>query len=259
MRAAIAAACLFSVTAAFAEDAKTAEPKATEPKPTDWKTSAGANLSLAKGNSDTLLVGASINTMKKWAQNELAFGADATYGNNKDINTQVKTTTAQNYGGFGQYNRLVTDNLFFGAHADARQDRIANVLYRVTLSPSIGYYLIKSEKMSLSAEAGPGVVFESLKNSATGTSTSSDYITLRFAEKFSWKINDRASILQDAEWLPRPDRFSDYVFNASVALDTKITHSLSSRITVQDFYRSEPAIGRKKNDVRLLAGLNYSF
>ncbi|HTI72381.1 MAG TPA: DUF481 domain-containing protein [Candidatus Limnocylindria bacterium] len=252
--AGLTAACLFSTYASQAADEKPAEPK-----PTAWKTSAGLNVSVAQGNSDTVLIGAKINTIKKWDKNELEFGADATYGNNKDINTGVKSTTAQNYGAFGQYNRLVTERWYFGAHADGRQDRIAGITYRMTLAPSTGYYFIKNDKITLSGEAGPAVIFERLKNSATGTSSSSSYISLRFAEKFSWKINERATLLQDVEYLPRPDHFSDYVANGSVTLDTKIAGNLSSRITVQDFYRSEPAPGRKKNDLRILAGLNYTF
>jgi putative salt-induced outer membrane protein YdiY len=233
--------------------------QADDPNPTAWKTTAGLNASVSKGNSDTVLIGGTINAIKKWDKNELALGADATYGNNKDQTTEKTTTTAQTYGAFGQYNRLLTDLWYIGAHVEGRQDRIANVMYRITLSPNTGYYFIKNDKISLSGDVGPGLVFEELRNSATGRDVSSSYITLRFSEKFSWKINDRARLIQDAEYDPRPDNFDNYVANGSIGLDTKITEKLSARITFQDFYRSEPAPGRKKNDLRLLAGLTYTF
>ena len=225
---------------------------AEEPK--GWQTTANINASVAKGNSDTLLVGAAIKTLKKWDKNEVALGADTTYGNNRDINTGNRTTTAQNYGAFAQYNRLITDRWYFAALVDGRQDRIAGIDYRLSLAPSAGYYLIKNDTFTLSGEVGPGFIFEQLKGSG-----SANYISLRVAENFRWKINERASLAQKAEFLPKVDELDNYVFNFDMTLSSKITEKLSVNITFQDFYRSVPAVGRKENDLRLLAGLGYTF
>lgn len=225
---------------------------AEEPK--GWQTTANVNASVAKGNSDTLLVGAAIKTLKKWDKNEVALGADTTYGNNRDINTGNRTTTAQNYGAFAQYNRLITDRWYFAALVDGRQDRIAGIDYRVSLAPSAGYYLIKNDTFTLSGEVGPGFIFERLKGAGTA-----NYISLRVAENFRWKINDRASLTQKAEFLPKVDELDNYVFNFDMTLSSKITEKLSVNVTFQDFYRSTPAPGRKENDLRLLAGLGYTF
>lgn len=225
---------------------------AEEPK--GWQTTANVNASVAKGNSDTLLVGAAIKTLKKWDKNEVALGADTTYGNNRDINTGNRTTTAQNYGAFAQYNRLITDRWYFAALVDGRQDRIAGIDYRLSLAPSAGYYLIKNDTFTLSGEVGPGFIFEQLKGAG-----SANYISLRVAENFRWKINERASLTQKAEFLPKVDEFDNYVFNFDMTLSSKITEKLSVNVTFQDFYRSVPAPGRKENDLRLLAGLGYTF
>jgi len=229
-------------TLAFAED------------PKGWQTTANINASVAKGNSDTLLVGAAIKTLKKWDKNEVALGADTTYGNNRDINTGNRTTTAQNYGAFAQYNRLVTERWYFAALVDGRQDRIAGIDYRLSLAPSAGYYIIKNDTFTLSGEVGPGFIFEQLKGAG-----SANYISLRVAENFRWKINERASLAQKAEFLPKVDELDNYVFNFDMTLSSKITEKLSVNITFQDFYRSVPAVGRKENDLRLLAGLGYTF
>lgn len=235
-----------AATSVMAEDAP-ADPNA-------WKVSAGVNFALAKGNTDTLLVGANILGLKKWDKNEFSAGADGTYGDNKDINTGVKTTTAQNYGGFLQYNRLFSDRFYGYARGDARVDDVANVNYRFQLSPGVGYYLIKTEKTTLSAEVGPGVVFEELEGR-----DSAQYFTVRFGEKFTHKFNERVRLVQDFEFLPQVDRWENYVINASATLEADLTKKLAARLTVQDNYRSEPAPDRKNNDVRLLAGLAYKF
>jgi putative salt-induced outer membrane protein YdiY len=225
---------------------------AEEPK--GWQTTANINASVAKGNSDTLLVGAAIKTLKKWDKNELALGADTTYGNNRQQSTGLQTTTAQSYGAFAQYNRLITERWYFAALVDGRQDRIAGIDYRFSLAPAAGYYAVKNDTVTLSFEVGPGYIFESLKGAG-----SDNYLSLRVAENFRWKINERASLQQKVEYLPKIDEFGNYVLNFDLTLSSKITEKLSANITFQDFYRSTPAPGRKENDLRLLAGLGYSF
>jgi putative salt-induced outer membrane protein YdiY len=242
----------FLHSAAIAAIATSAVLVAEEPK--GWQTTANINASVAKGNSDTLLVGAAIKTLKKWEKNEVALGADTTYGNNRDQASGLRTTTAQNYGAFAQYNRLITERWYFAALVDGRQDRIAGVNYRVSLAPSAGYYAVKNDTFTLSFEAGPGFIFESLKGAGT-----ENYLALRLAENFRWKINERASLQQKFEYLPKVEDFGNYVANFDLTLSSKITEKLSVNVTFQDFYRSEPAPGRKENDLRLLAGLGYTF
>jgi putative salt-induced outer membrane protein YdiY len=172
-------------------------------------------------------------------------------------------TSAQNYGAFGQYNRLVLeDRGYVLGHVDARVDRIANVDYRLTLSPGAGYYLVKEKDLELSTEAGPAVVFEKFKGS-----TENSYITLRLAEKLRWNINERSRIFQGLEVQPKVDDFSNYVANFSLKAETDITKSLALSATIQDTYRSDPApvpgttpiVLRKRNDIQLLAGVTYKF
>ncbi len=221
---------------------------------TGWQTSAGVNVAINQGNSDTLLAGANILTLKKWDKNEFTAGADGVYGNNKDLNTGDRVTTAQNYGAFLQYNRLVSDRLYFLGRADARQDRVADIKYRVTLSPGAGYYVIKNERTTLAFEAGPGLVLEQFED---GPSTK--YFTVRIGEKFTHKFNDKVRLMQEADFTPKVDQWENYVLNAQATLEADLTTKLAVRLTVQDTYRSEPAPGRKSNDLRILAGIAYKF
>lgn len=221
---------------------------------TGWKTTAGVNVAVNKGNSDTLLAGANILALKKWDKNELSAGADAVYGNTRDLNTGDRTTTAQNYGAALQYNRLVTDRWYFLGRADARQDRVADIKYRVSLSPGAGYYFIKNDKTTLSGELGPGIVFEQFDNGP-----SAEYFTFRAGEKFTHKFNDKVRFIQEADITPKVDEPENYVFNFSGTLEADLTEKLAVRLTLQDTYRSEPAPGRKENDLRLLAGIAYKF
>ncbi len=237
----LALSTLLGVTAFAAED-------------TGWQTSAGLNVTVNKGNSDTLLVGGTVLASRSWNMNEFRAGADVVYGENRDVNTRVRTTSAQNYGAFSQYNRLISERWYFMGRADARQDRVANIDYRVQLNPGVGYYAIKKEKTVLGFEFGPGVVFESLEGRPA-----TEYLTLRLAQRLTHEFNERVRLVQDFEILPQVDRFTNYVINAQATIEADLTSKLSTRLTIQDNFRNEPAPGRRQNDVRILAGLSYKF
>lgn len=234
--------------------AKPAPAPATAKPPSPWHTTASMNAAVARGNADTLLMGAALNSLRKWEKNEIALGADATYGSNSDPTTRKATTTAQNYGVYSQYNRMLSDRIYLGLRADGRQDRIASIDYRATVAPALGYYAIKNDRLTLKVETGPAFIFERLKGAGTA-----NYLTLRLAEEVQWKINERASITQSMEYLPKFEEFGNFVINFNLGLSTKITDKASATITFQDFYRSVPAPGRRENDLRLMAGLSYSF
>lgn len=234
-------------------------------KESTWERSAALGLTLTKGNSDTLLFSANVDAMKKWEQNELNLGASGTYGERED----EKDNEAAR--GFIQYNRLFTERWFGYARAELFHDDIANVVYRLSLSPGIGYYFIKEEMTTLRGEIGPGYVYEELDtdgdNDGPGDvdgdgdddGESNGYFTLRLADRFEHKLNERARIWQTAELLPQVDDFGNFLLNAEVGVETQLTDSLNIRVLVQDTYDNEPAEGRKKNDLKLITSLVYRF
>ncbi|MEO6182808.1 MAG: DUF481 domain-containing protein [Verrucomicrobiota bacterium] len=186
-------------------------------------------------------------TGKKWGQNELSFGADATYGENNSVKN------AESLHGFGQYNRLFTERAYGYLRLDGLHDAIADVEYRFTLSPGVGYYFIKEENTKLSGEVGPAFIYEKQGDDTKG------YFTLRLAERFDHKLNNRAKIWQSLEILPQVDDFDNYIVNAEVGVETSLTARLSLRTFVQNTYDNQPARGREKNDLKLVTALAYKF
>jgi len=212
-----------------------------------WVTSASLGFSLTRGNSETLLVTGNILTEKKWDKNEVRLGADGTYGEDGD------TTNAEQVHGFGQYNRLFTERFFGYGRVDALHDGIADVEYRVTLSPGVGYYFVKNKSTTFSGEVGPGFVMEK-----QGDETH-DYFTLRIAERAEHKLNDRVRLWESVEYLPQVDDFNNYIINAEIGIDTSITTKCSLKVFVVDTYDNDPAPDRKKNDLKLVAAIAYKF
>jgi putative salt-induced outer membrane protein YdiY len=230
---------------AQAQDAAAPAP-AAEKKPS-WETTASLGVTLTRGNSKTVLATANILTQKKWEQNELRFGGDAAYGEDHD----VKNTESVH--GFGQYNRLFTDRFYGYVRLDALHDAIADVQYRLTFSPGAGYYFIKNAQTSLSAEIGPGFIYEKQGGHTHG------YPTLRIAERLDHKFNDRVKVWESVEYLPQVDKFQDYIINSEAGVDSALTKKFSLRVFAVDTYHSEPAPGREKNDLKLVTAIAYTF
>ena len=192
-------------------------------------------------------------TGRKWDHNELSLGADAAYGESK-VNG-VTSRNADSVDGFAQYNRLFTERLYGYGRVDALHDEIADIKYRVALSPGAGYYFIKEKKTDFSLEVGPGYVIEEL-----GTNEES-YATLRVGDKFHQQISGQARIWETAEWLPQVDKFKNYIVNAEIGIEADLTadKKLALRAVLQDTYNNEPAAGRQKNDAKLITAIAYKF
>ena len=225
----------------------------TSSPPPKWTGSAAAGLTLTRGNSDTVLATLSFAADRKWAPNELSVGTDGAYGKSK-ING-VNNTTAESLHGFIQYNRLITEHWYGYGRVDALHDAVADIKYRVMLSPGAGYYFIKNTNTDLSLEAGPGYIFERLDDK------DKNYATLRVGEKLHQALSDRARLWQTVEWLPQVDNFNNYIINFEIGLEADLSSSkkLTLRTYLDDIYNNVPAPGRQKSDAKLVAAIAYKF
>lgn len=234
---------------ALAEDKPAGDAAAAPEKKKTWETSAAAGATITRGNSDTLLVTLSLDTKHKWEQNELTLGVSGGYGKNNSVkNTEFIQ-------GYGQYNRLFSERFYAGLRLDANYDGIANLDYRLRVSPLVGYYLVKNEKMLLSVEAGPSAVFEKYKGENEET-----YLGFRLGERFEYKLTKTTKLWESVDYVPRVDKWTEkYVITSEVGISTSITEKWSLRVVFQDIYDSAPAADRKANDLRLIAGTEYKF
>jgi putative salt-induced outer membrane protein YdiY len=245
----LAAILLIGTSLATAQDQKTAATNAPVPPKNPWETTAAAGLTLTRGNSETLLATFSLDTKRKWGRNEAAFGAAAGYGEDKDVrNTDFVTA-------FGQYNRLLDHRFYAGFRVDFNYDGIADLSYRVTLSPLAGYYFVKATNTTLSVEAGPSVVFEKYQDQNEDT-----YFGFRIGQRFEHKLSSTTKIWESVSYVPDVEKWSQkYTITAEAGIDAAINKHWSLRVVFQDIYDSQPANDLKNNDMRLIAGTAYKF
>lgn len=241
-------ACALVLSMAGVSAASAAEAPAPEMKPASpWKTSAALGFTLTSGNAETVLATANVISTRKWTRSDLTLGLDGAYGENEEIKSTEMIR------GYGQYNWMFQERFFGYGRVEAFHDAIADVEYRVTLSPGLGYYFVKNEKITLRTEFGPAWIIEKLG------SEEDNYITLRLAERLDWKLSKTSTLWQSVEILPQVDDFENFLVNAEIGVETALTEKMTLRAFVQDTYDNEPAPGRKENDVRFVTQIGYKF
>jgi putative salt-induced outer membrane protein YdiY len=247
------AALLAGSATAAAQDAAATTTPPPPPETKAWVTTAAAALALTRGNSENFLVTLSLDTKRKWEHDDAAFGVTGGYGESTVNDVNSKNTEFLQ--GYGQYNYSFTDRFYAGLRADGQYDGIAGVDYRFKVTPLAGYHIIKNQKMDLSAEVGPSAVFEHLSGEDPKT-----YAGIRFGERFEYQIVAGTKVWEAVGYIPQIDEWTqNYLVNFEAGIDTAITKAWSLRVVFQDLYASQPAKGKKNNDLRLLAGVAYKF
>lgn len=208
---------------------------------------AALGFALTDGNRDTLLLTVDVDRFVKAPSHEWLFGGRAAYGEVENARNQ------QLLRGYGQYNHLFNTNWFAYGRLEGLHDGMADLLYRVTATPGAGFFVLHQPRGFWNFEAGPGLVHERFED------RSGEFLTARLADRFEHRLNDRARVWHWAEYLPDTGDFNDFVVNAEVGAEVAISRALSLRSTVVNTYRSEPAAGRKNNDLKLITGVSVRF
>lgn len=212
-----------------------------------WTSSAALGISLAEGNSDNLSMQASFDTAYREKKQEFFFNGNYTYAENSGVKS------SNIFELMTQYNRLLNNRWYIGFGTGFLSNDLADVDYRITPAVTLGYYLIKSDSMTLSFEAGPGYTFEEVGG------VSDHFFSIAGAEKFVWELNDSMSLNQSVISQFNPSDSDDYNLIAAVSLDTDITKNLAWRISASWIYDNTPAANRGKDDTTLTTGIAVKF
>ncbi len=254
---------MLRATTLLAADAKptaTNTPPAKLPATNLWDSSIAVGMTLTRGNSETFLSTATFKAVRKTTNNEVLLGAAGSYG---EATTEVSfpngskrdesKSTAANAAAYAQFNHLFTQRIYGGGRVDFVHDAIADLKYRVTVSPLAGYYAIKTPAAKLSFEFGPSGVFERQGKE------DNQYAALRFGDRFEYKFNPKSKVWQSFDYIPQVDRWGNYLLVAEVGGEAAFTQQFSLRAVLQDTYDNEPANNRKKNDLKFITSLVYKF
>ena len=216
--------------------------------PPKWDGTFTLGLTAISGNVDSVLATGKVTAQKNARWNQYSLEADGAYGTVNDVQS------AQSAHGAAQANHIFIDDTWYGyGRGDALHDAIANVDYRLTGSTGGGYYFIKDKMTTLSSEIGPALQYEKLDDEYH------TYPSARLAQNFERKIDEHARVWENVEFIPPITYPEAFLVNATVGIETPLTHSMSLQTYVQDNFANVPAPGYKNNDLKLVSGVVFKF
>ena len=235
---------------------KKAAPVSCEVAPKDpavWDKSITAGYNYTDGNSKTASLNVNGKLMRDYEGEAWRFEADYNYGNAAADVDSTREVTKQNARALGDYKHTLDTVFFAGSNVSYAWDEIADLGYRVILSPNMGAYLFKDDVTTLSLEAGPSYVWEQLGGE------DDDFAAARIADRFVWNITESALFYQSAEYLVAFDDSEDYIVNAEIGIEAPLSSMVNLVLSVRDYYINQPAAGRERNDVYTITGLKVNL
>ena len=225
---------------------------AQDEKPDGFKSSLSAGVTMTDGNSETLQGNAAISTEgEKSGLGSVRAGIEANYG--ESTIDDEKDKTVENTRVFANAKKTISPKTFASLDGSVLTDDIAEIDYRATFGPGLGFYLVKNSRNSLSFDISPTYVWEKVAGVAD------DYLALKFAERFEHSISETAKLWQSAEYLPKVDDFSDYLLETELGVEAAINTRMSLRVVLRDKYDSTPGEDLEKNDLTLISGITVSL
>lgn len=240
----------------------------TAADPSEWAKSLAFGFSLTDGNSNTTLLTIDGSISRDYNDNIWLFGATYGFGDAEivtDSGEVIDDTTRDDFRAVASYKRLLSDRLYVGLTNNFLYDDIAGVDYRVSIFPSLGYFLIREDNLRFNIEVGPGYVFEELTSSeiidgeVIESSESNDYFAPRVGERLEWDISETAKVFEEVNVTFDVDESDNILVDAQAGIEAAISTNLALVATVRNLYDGVPAAGLEKNDLSLITSLKVAF
>ena len=146
----------------------------------------------------------------------------------------------------------LTDRLFAFNFLQYEDDRFSGFDYQLTENFGLGYWLIESEALTWSVEAGPGIRL----NAVRATNKTETEVTGRLATELSWDISATVALTATSAALLSGERLDT---ESKIALTTKITQSLAARASIELRHDTNPPGTAKSTDTLTQFSLLYAF
>ncbi|MEM9013641.1 MAG: DUF481 domain-containing protein [Pseudomonadota bacterium] len=213
-------------------------------KPWEGKIQAGA--SFASGNSDNAAVGLSVDAAR-------AAGA-FTHNINAyiDVAESDGETNQKRWGAAYKLDYNFSERTYAFGRVSFEEDQFSGYSYRLFTGAGLGHFIQKSEPFTWSVEAGPGYRYSPLDDSPDVE----EEFAIYGASQTDWLIREGVLFEQDffVTWTSPTT-----TLQSITALTTNLTEALSTGISFEYRYETDPPAGTENEDITARATLSYGF
>ena len=206
----------------------------------------------AQGNARTGTVSVSANASRVTSRDKI--GVYFTSLNaSSNIGGKSLTTANAMRGGVG-YNLNVSPKAFAFAFTDLEFDEFQSLDLRFAPAGGLGYHVYKGESLVFDLSGGAGLNKEFFSTGLRRTSGEA-----LAGEELIYKLSGAASLRQKMTIYPNLTDRGDYRLNFDMSAVTAIRKWLGWQFTVSNRLLSNPAPGRKRNDILVTTGVRLTF
>ena len=223
-----------------------------EAKKPIWQREVSFGYNKSSGNTqNSQLTISMLGSRKRESVDELTLKANTFYSSaSQKMDSQKYYGTARYAFSFGEGKKWYN---FYKLDAD--HDRFANIDYRFLPSIGVGYWWYDLPEIKAMAEVGIGLEHTDFRDGIKDT----DEIVIIPRGFFEKTLLETAIFSQDVYLYPTFEDFSEYRLHSETTLTSPLTGKYSLRLSIIDDYDSNPIGETKKNDLRFMSSLVYSF
>jgi putative salt-induced outer membrane protein len=225
-----------------------------------WNGGVNVGFAVTRGNSETKNLNIAFNASRKGFHDKLSLYTNSVYATN-DLPTASPHTTANAIGGGARYDRDFTPRVFGFVNGDFYHDSLQNLDLRSLFGGGLGLHAIKSDATTLDLLAGANYTHESysIPINPPDPAKTRNQAGLTLGDDFMHKLGKSTVFTQNWYFYPNLSQTGEYRTTFNLGLVTKINKWLGWQNSFGDIYVSNPPTGKKKNDLLLSTGLNFSF
>ncbi len=222
-----------------------------------WAGTGSFGLAGTNGNAQTRTLTAALAGARVTRHDKTTIHFDAIKANS--LANGVKADTAQAIRGGLAYDRNITKKFFFNTFNDYEYDKFQNLDLRATFGGGFGEHAWIGKRGFLDVLAGGDYNRSRFGASSVAKSYTQSSAEIFYGDDFTFKLRPATAFTQSFRMFNNLTQTGNYRTNADLGLNTRIMKWLTWTIAASDRYLSNPAPGRKTNDIIYTTGLGITF
>lgn len=211
-----------------------------------------AGYNRSNGNTNKSSANMRLDASKASARHTLSLKSGLSYSANNDLMDGQKWDVLGRY----SYDFVQEGNWFTFCQFLADHDRFADIHYRLTPSAGFGYHFSRLREWEWLVDGGFGLRFERHR---TNTFADDDFPTAVLHTFMKRMIFSKAFLSEDFVVYPGLEKQSASTIRSETVFSNPLTDYLSTELRYILDYNTDPSDGKKNTDIRLLAGISYTF
>jgi putative salt-induced outer membrane protein len=227
----------------------------------EWRGVGGAAFAATSGNTSSNSALLNLDLVRATERDKITLGAMANYARSKNA-AGVTETTADKWGGFGQYDYNLTPRVYVFGKLGLEGDRLVDLNLRTALAGGAGYKLVDTPETAFSVFTGLGYTTDKYGVTQTidgSTGTRFSRASVLLGEESSHQLSPTVTLKQRLEVSPGFTGDRAVLAKFTAGLGVAMNSTLSLNVGLTDTYNSKPPAGFKRNDIGVFTGINVKF